>query len=76
MSNNAIKKAFAALFGSAGVPDSEAKLDAESKRLFKELVDAVDDGGGQDEPEDITRADLCESIQGLCAHGIRSCIRS
>ena len=57
MSNNAIKKAFSALFGSAGVPATEAKLDAESKRLFKELVDTVDDGEGQ---EFITRADLCE----------------
>ena len=55
MSNNALKKAFSALFGTLGVPATDELLEAESKRLFKELCLAVDDPG---EDIDITRSDL------------------
>lgn len=54
MSNNAIKKAFSALFPE-GVPKNDLEVDMASKRLFKELCEAVDDPG---EDVDITRNDL------------------
>lgn len=43
MSNAAIKKAFAALFGKEGIPKPEFVKDY-AARLFREVVEAVDDG--------------------------------
>lgn len=43
MANAALKKAFAALFGKEGIPEPEFVQDY-SRRLFREVVEAVDDG--------------------------------
>jgi hypothetical protein len=54
MSSNALKKAFTALLGGR-IPANDEEIEAESKRLFRELCEAVDDPG---EDIDITRNDV------------------